>query len=168
MLIHAGGRVTIEPISRCVNVARHTRLGTGTDHSWREFKLNRAQGESSMENSRIAPGMQVLTSDGEYIGNVDNPSDDGFTLRRLTGSDGEHERVPSLWVHRVDEHIHLNRTGAEAIAGWKSLKFQTSSGTAPAQAATAEKRSGTGGFDLKWILWAALAVVVILVLMMLF
>ena len=121
-----------------------------------------------MEHSRIAPGMQVLTSDGEYIGNVDHPREDGFTLRRLTGSDGEHERVPSLWVHRVDEQVHLNRTGAEAIAGWKSLKFTPSSGTAPAHPTTAEKHPVAGDSNMKWLLWVVLAVVAILLLMMLF
>lgn len=119
-----------------------------------------------VEHSRIAPGMQVLTSDGEYIGNVDNPGEEGFMLRRLTGTDAE--RVPALWVHRVDEHVHLNRTGAEAIAGWKSLKFTTSSGDAPAHAADGEKRPAVAGTNAKWLLWAVLAVVAILVLMMLF
>ena len=121
-----------------------------------------------MEHSRIGTGMQVLTSDGEYIGNVENPGDDGFTLRRLTGGDGEHERVPTLWVHRVDEHVHLNRTGAEAIAGWKSLKFTTSSGTAPAQTTSGDKSVASGGFNAKWLLWVLLAVVAIVILMMLF
>jgi hypothetical protein len=111
--------------------------------------------------------MQVLTSDGEYIGNVDDPGEDGFMLRRLTGSDAE--RVPTLWVHRVDQHVHLNRTGAEAIAGWKSLKFTTSSGAAPAHAAgEGANRPAANGFNSKWVLWAVLAVVAIIILMMLF
>jgi hypothetical protein len=121
-----------------------------------------------MDHSRIAPGMQVLTSDGEYIGNVGDPGDDGFTLRRLTGSEDGHEKVPTLWVHRVDEHVHLNRTGAEAIAGWKSLKFTTSSGAAPAHAAGGDRSPAAPGPNSKWLLWAVLAVVAILVLMMLF
>lgn len=119
-----------------------------------------------MEQSRVAPGMQVLTSDGEYIGNVDNLSQDGFSLRRLTGS--EHERVPTLWVHRVDEHVHLNRTGAEAVAGWKSLKFTTSPDTAPTHSSTGDKSAATSGSNTKWLIWIALAVVAILILMMLF
>jgi hypothetical protein len=110
--------------------------------------------------------MQVLTSDGEYIGNVDNPGEEGFMLRRLTGSDAE--RVPTLWVHRVDEHVHLNRTGAEAIAGWKSLKFTSSSGTAPAHAAGASKSPAASGFNSKWLLWALLALVAVAILAMLF
>jgi hypothetical protein len=118
-----------------------------------------------VERSRIMPGMQVLTSDGEFIGTVDNPGEEDFGLRRLTGSDTE--RVPSLWVHRVDEHVHLNRTGAEAMAGFKSLKFTTSSGTAPAHAADG-KATAAAGMNMKWILWAVLAVIAILVLMMLF
>lgn len=120
-----------------------------------------------VEHSRMAPGMQVLTSDGEYIGNVDNPGEEGFMLRRLTGSDAE--RVPALWVHRVDQHVHLNRTGAEAIAGWKSLKFTTSSGTAPAHGDDASKSpAAASGFNMKWLLWALLAVAAVAILAMLF
>ncbi len=118
-----------------------------------------------MEKVRAAAGMQVLTSDGEYIGDVDSPGEDGFTLRRLSGSD--HERVPTLWVHRVDQHVHLNRTGAEAIAGWKSLKF-TTSGTASACSSTGEKSTVKTGFNTKWLLWIGLAVIAILILMMVF
>jgi hypothetical protein len=110
--------------------------------------------------------MQVLTSDGEYIGNVDNPGEEGFMLRRLTGSDAE--RVPALWVHRVDEHVHLNRTGAEAIAGWKSLKFTSSSGEAPAHAASRSHSPAASGFNMKWLLLALLAVVAVAILAMLF
>jgi hypothetical protein len=121
-----------------------------------------------MEQSRVAPGMQVLTSDGEYIGNVGSSSEDGFTLRRLTGTEGEHEQVPALWIHKVDQHVHLNRTGAEAIAGWKSLSFKTSSGSVPTGLTNAEKHSSANAVNLKWMLWIGLAVVAILIFLVLF
>ncbi len=80
------------------------------------------------ERTDIASGMQVLTADGELLGTVREPSSGGFLLNRLgPGRDGE-ETIPELWVERVDQHVHLNRTGAEAVAGWKSLQFKTSSG----------------------------------------
>jgi hypothetical protein len=121
-----------------------------------------------MEQSKVSPGMQVLTSDGEYIGNVGSHREDGFTLRRLTGAEGEQEQVPTLWIHKVDQHVHLNRTGAEAIAGWKSLSFKTSSGSAPIGLTSAEKRPSANAANVKWLLWIGLAVVAILISLVLF
>ena len=118
-----------------------------------------------MENRGFARGMQVLTSDGELLGTVDRPSDQGFMLRRISASDRE-ETIPEMWVHRVDEHVHLNRTGAEAVAGWKSLQFETSSGDRPGAIADrdADRKSGTGA---GWLLWLAIAAVAILAVLVL-
>jgi hypothetical protein len=68
----------------------------------------------------------------------------------------------------VDEHVHLNRTGAEAIAGWKSLKFTTSSGAAPAHADERAKSPAGPGFNTKWLLWILLAVAALAILAMMF
>ena len=118
-----------------------------------------------MENRGFARGMQVLTSDGELLGTVDRPSDQGFMLRRISASDRE-ETIPEMWVHRVDEHVHLNRTGAEAVAGWKSLQFETSSGDRPGAIgdSESERKSGAG---LGWLLWLAIAAVAILAVLVL-
>lgn len=118
-----------------------------------------------MEHRDIARGMQVLTSDGELLGTVDRPSGQGFMLRRMGSGDRE-ETIPEMWVHRVDEHVHLNRTGAEAVAGWKSLQFQTSSGERPgAVHDAASERRDSGGTN--WLLWLAIAAVAILAILVL-
>jgi hypothetical protein len=118
-----------------------------------------------MEHRDIARGMQVLTSDGEVLGTVDRPSNEGFMLRRM-GSQDREETIPDMWIHRIDDHVHLNRTGAEALAGWKSLQFQTSSGErtgAVAEDRREEQRSGGMG----WILWLAIAAIAILAILVL-
>ena len=118
-----------------------------------------------MEHRDIARGMQVLTSDGEVLGTVDRPSNEGFMLRRM-GSQDREETIPDMWIHRIDDHVHLNRTGAEALAGWKSLQFQTSSGErtgAVAEDRREEQRSGGMG----WILWLAIAAIAILAIFVL-
>lgn len=118
-----------------------------------------------MEHRDIARGMQVLTSDGELIGTVDRPSEQGFMLKRVSATDRE-ETIPEMWVHRVDQHVHLNRTGAEAIAGWKSLQFETSTGDRPGMVHDNEDRSAsTGGAG--WLLWLAIAAVAILAILIL-
>jgi hypothetical protein len=114
--------------------------------------------EAAMANPGINSGMQVLTSDGEVLGTVERASTDGFLLRRMTGQDSE--KIPELWIHRVDDHVHLNRTGAEALAGWKSLQFQTSAGEKPG--APVEETSAARGGNRSWLLWIALALVILI------
>ena len=118
-----------------------------------------------MEHREIAPGMQVLTSDGELLGTVDRPSDQGFMLRRMGAGERE-ETVPEMWVHRVDEHVHLNRTGAETVAGWKSLQFQTSSGDRPG-AVDDTREAKPSRSDTSWLLWVAIAAVAVLAILVL-
>ncbi|HET9426873.1 MAG TPA: DUF2171 domain-containing protein [Allosphingosinicella sp.] len=116
-----------------------------------------------MEHREIARGMQVLTSDGELLGTVDRPSNEGFMLRRMGDGDRE-ETVPDMWVHRVDEHVHLNRTGAETVAGWKSLQFQTSSGERPGAVGETRPEETSGG-GMGWLLWVAIAAIAILAIL---
>ena len=118
-----------------------------------------------MEHREIARGMQVLTSDGELLGTVDRPSNEGFMLRRMGSGDRE-ETIPEMWVHRVDDHVHLNRTGAETVAGWKSLQFQTSSGEHPGAVGETREEERSGG-GMGWLLWLAIAAVALLALLVL-
>ena len=112
------------------------------------------------DRKAIAPGMEVLTADGELLGTVADETREGFMLRRMGGRDKE-ETIPDMWVARVDDHVHLNRTGAEAIAGWKSLQFTTSSGERPAAPVRDDRRERTGA---SWLLWALLAVAAIAII----
>lgn len=113
------------------------------------------------ENREIAPGMQVLTSDGELLGTVDAPATDGFMLRRMGPSDPTQETIPGMWILRVDEQVHLNRTGAEALAGWKSRRFETSSGERPG--APDDAREEQQGRRRGWLIWVLAALVALAV-----
>ena len=116
------------------------------------------------ERTAISKGMQVVTADGELLGTVDGESRGGFMLKRLAGpSDGDETTIPELWIDHVDDHVHLNRTGAEAVAGWKSLKFQTSSGDRPGipEAMRDDRTKERSGAS--WLLWLVLALVAVAV-----
>lgn len=116
------------------------------------------------ERTAISKGMQVVTADGELLGTVDGESKGGFMLKRLAGrTDGNDTTIPELWIDHVDEHVHLNRTGAEAVAGWKSLQFQTSSGDRPGvpDAMRDERHAERSGAS--WLLWLVLALVAVAV-----
>jgi hypothetical protein len=127
-----------------------------------------AKMEAAMaENRGIAQGMQVLTSDGELLGTVDAPASDGFMLRRMGPSNPTQEAIPDMWILRVDEQVHLNRTGAEALAGWKSRSFETSSGERPGAPddARVEKE---GRRSSSWLIWVLVALVALAVAALLY
>lgn len=113
------------------------------------------------EKRALAPGMQVLTSDGELLGTVEEPKSDGFMLRRMSGGDPAREPIPDMWVQRVDESVHLNRTGAEAVSGWKSLKFRTTQGDTPGLPEEERLRRDENAGP-SWIVWAAIAAIVVI------
>jgi hypothetical protein len=115
------------------------------------------------DRTRIMPGMQVITSDGELLGTVDRPEDGGFMLRRMSDVAAGPQTVPDLWIHNVDHSVHLNRTGAEAIAGWKSMQFQATSQrteSRPARTAAPANRS--------LLIWAGLLLLVVLAIALYF
>jgi len=69
--------------------------------------------------SGIVEHMDVLGSDGVKIGTVDHlDGPDRIKLAKNTSPDGQHHYVPLAWVERVDAHVHLRRTSAEARAAW--------------------------------------------------
>lgn len=104
--------------------------------------------------------MQVLTSDGEFIGTVEDMTHDGMVVRRVVGD--ERAMVPERWIHHVDREVHLDRTGAEVTAGWQAMAFQSTSARKDVPAQTtrpAQQRT--------LLIVAVVAVVVLILLMML-
>ena len=113
-----------------------------------------------LDPTRIAREMQVVTSDGEFLGTVGDVDADGITIKRLGGA-GSHERIPLDWIGTADQQVVLNRSGAEAMAGWRSAQFapaETKKDTAPSPAAPTRPN---------WLIWIAVAVVILLLLMLL-
>lgn len=71
-----------------------------------------------VDTSRIADHMEVKASDGTTIGTVDHLDGDRIKLAKSTSPDGEHHYLPLSWVDHVDTHVHLNKSSADAKAGW--------------------------------------------------
>lgn len=71
--------------------------------------------------SQIREHMEVLGSDGKHVGTVDHM--EGSNQIKLTKQDpsagGKHHFIPLDWVERVDEHVHLKKSCAEAMKQWK-------------------------------------------------
>jgi hypothetical protein len=74
------------------------------------------------KQSDIKEHMEVLGSDGQHVGTVDHM--DGPHNIKLTKGDekagGQHHLIPVDWVQKVDQHVHLNKSGKDAKAQWKA------------------------------------------------
>lgn len=67
----------------------------------------------------IKPHMQVISSCGCKMGSVDHLDGGAIKLTQKDSPDGLHHFIPTGWVARVDEHVHLNKNAAETKTGWK-------------------------------------------------
>jgi len=68
----------------------------------------------------IRPQMEVFSSCGCRMGTVDHMEDGAIKLTRKDSPDGQHHFIPTGWVARVDDHVHLNKDADETKRGWKS------------------------------------------------
>jgi hypothetical protein len=90
-----------------------------------------------MDNrSKIRDHMPVVCSNGGQFGVVDHL--DGEYIKLTKDDQGQHHWIPLAWVTRVDEHVHVDRPGEQAMQEWSTsnpqLQFATQSvgDTAPA------------------------------------
>lgn len=65
----------------------------------------------------VKPGMKVLCSEDSQFGIVDRM--EGNASLKLNKDDkGVHHYIPLAWVTRVDESVHVDRPGAQAMREW--------------------------------------------------
>ena len=57
--------------------------------------------------------MEVVGSCGNKLGVVDAVEGDRIKLTKHDSPDGQHHFVPSSWVTKVDNHVHLSKTAAK-------------------------------------------------------
>ena len=68
----------------------------------------------------IRERMEVVGSDGQHVGTVDHlDGSDRIKLTRDDSPDGRHHFIPTGWVERVDQTVHLNKPAEEAIGEFK-------------------------------------------------
>jgi hypothetical protein len=86
-----------------------------------------AQGSSGSENcgaskskSDIREHMEVVGSCGNKLGVVDAVEGDRIKLTKHDSPDGQHHFVPSSWVTKVDNHVHLSKNCGEAKKEWQA------------------------------------------------
>lgn len=72
-----------------------------------------------IESKQLRAGMKILGSNGVQLGFVDHM--DGHTTVKLTkDGKGLHHYIPLAWVARVDENVHVDRAGEQAMREWKT------------------------------------------------
>lgn len=71
--------------------------------------------------SEIREHMEVISSDRKTVGKVDRLEGvDRIKLTRESAPGAEHHHfIPMCWVDHVDQHVHLNKTGAEVVLHWQ-------------------------------------------------
>jgi hypothetical protein len=76
------------------------------------------------EPAHITEHMDVISSDRKVVGKVDHMDGaDRIKLTKGSSPDGQHHHViPVAWVDHVDQHVHLNKTGADVTAHWEHEK----------------------------------------------
>jgi hypothetical protein len=72
-------------------------------------------------SEQIKEHMDVISSDKKTVGKVDHlEGTDKIKLTKQSSPDGEHHHfIPMSWVDHVDQHVHLNKSGADVTSHWQ-------------------------------------------------
>jgi hypothetical protein len=74
--------------------------------------------------SLVREHMDVISSDRKMVGKVDHlDRPDRIKLTKQSSPNGEHHHfIPVTWIDHVDQHVHLNKSGADVTAHWEHEK----------------------------------------------
>ena len=70
-----------------------------------------------IEASTIRPEMPVVCSEDGQFAVVDHMEGSG-TIKLKKDAQGQHHYIPMSWVTSVDEKVHVDRPGKEAMRQW--------------------------------------------------
>ncbi len=69
-----------------------------------------------MQTQEIREHMPVVCSKGGQFGTVDGLEDG--TIKLTKDDHGQHHWIPRSWVTRVDDKVHVDRPGEQAMREW--------------------------------------------------
>jgi hypothetical protein len=102
--------------------ARALRSVRGTLRALRRLVPQQILKELRMaDTSKIKEHMDVISSDRKTVGQVDHlEGSDKIKLTKQSSPDGQHHHfIPVSWVDHVDQHVHLNKSGADVTSHWQ-------------------------------------------------
>lgn len=72
-----------------------------------------------MENqSKITEHMPVVCSENGQFATVDRIEGDSIKLTK--DDEGQHHWIPQSWITNVDDKVHVDRPGQQAMREWSS------------------------------------------------
>ncbi|MEO6397272.1 MAG: DUF2171 domain-containing protein [Tepidiformaceae bacterium] len=71
-----------------------------------------------MNTDQIREHMPVVCSENGQFGTVDKVEGDSIKLTK--DASGQHHWIPTAWVTEVDDKVHVDRPGKEAMQQWSS------------------------------------------------
>ena len=72
-----------------------------------------------MDTAQIRPHMPVVCSNNGQFAVVDH-LEGPDTLKLAKDGDGVHHYIPTSWVTWVDDHVHIDRPGQQAMREWST------------------------------------------------
>jgi hypothetical protein len=74
----------------------------------------------ALQDANIREHMEVITSCGCHVGQVDRVEGDKIKLTKSDSpSGGQHHYIPTSWVALVDDRVHLNKDVEETKQLWQ-------------------------------------------------
>jgi hypothetical protein len=70
-----------------------------------------------VDTSQIKPHMPVVCSNNGQFATVDH-LDKNNSIKLTKDDSGQHHWIPADWVTRVDQHVHVDRPGKQAMQEW--------------------------------------------------
>ena len=70
------------------------------------------------DTTKIKAHMPVVCSKGGQFATVDHV--DGTQLKLTKDDKGQHHFIPLDWVTTVDDKVHINKPGDQAMKEWKT------------------------------------------------
>ena len=70
-------------------------------------------------DSEFKDGMPVVCSNEGQFGVIDRVEGDHLKLKK--DREGQHHWIPRAWVTRVDDKVHVDRPGEQAMREWSSM-----------------------------------------------
>ena len=69
-----------------------------------------------MDATKIREHMPVVGSENQTFGQVDRV--EGECIKLTKDQSGQHHWIPMEWVRNVDDKVHVDRSGQQAMKEW--------------------------------------------------
>lgn len=74
---------------------------------------------NTANSSEIKPHMPVVCSENGQFAEVDH-LEGANSIKLKKDSQGQHHYIPLSWVTRVDDKVHIDRPGKQAMREWST------------------------------------------------